>query len=307
MKYCLLLVILTGSFLVCYSKQCRILTLSGGGAHGSFQAGVLKRLDEKGLKWDVITGISVGSLNGILISAYPYQNQTDAINLLKGFWFNITDSQVYTRNWNPVWSGSVYDSTPLNKTLYKIVSDFKVRRDIIVGATRINNGKLDIFNKHSLVGGSNITDILMSSTAIPVYFPPRFFNGNYYMDGGLTTNELIYPAVRHCRDSGMEDIVIDVVRCSRPIRQLTSKEISKDNIFKLTYRTYEIASNALFHHELYANCDPRINFNRVYPMYIYKPEHDFPGGLLDFSHDKMVENFNMGYNTTNPTVTRWCH
>ena len=81
-----------------------------------------------------------------------------------------------------------------------------------------------------------------------------------------------------------------------------------DNIFKLGYRTYEIANNALFHHELYSNCDStKRKFTRSYPMYIYKPDDTFPGGLLDFDHNKMVKTFMMGYNTTNPVKTQWCH
>ena len=222
----------------------------------------------------------------------------------------ITQDDVYTKNWNPIWSRSVYDSSPLNATIYNIIStlDSKIKRDIIVGATNINNGTLDLFNQTSMNSVDSITDILMASTAIPIYFPPRFFNGKYYMDGGLFTNELIYPAVRHCRQQGLNNIEIDVIRCSQPIRELSSKEISNDNIFKLGYRTYEIASNALFNHELYSNCDnTKRKFTRAYPMYVYKPDDIFPGGLLDFNHDKLVKTYIMGYNTTNPIKTQWCH
>lgn len=45
------------------------LVLSGGGAKGAYQAGVVKALAEFGVEVDVVSGASIGSLNGGVISA----------------------------------------------------------------------------------------------------------------------------------------------------------------------------------------------------------------------------------------------
>ena len=44
----------------------KALVLSGGGAKGSYQLGVWKALRELNIKFDIITGTSVGALNGAL-------------------------------------------------------------------------------------------------------------------------------------------------------------------------------------------------------------------------------------------------
>ena len=303
----LFVVLLSTTLFIVKSDQCRILVLSGGGAHGAYQAGVIKRLDEQGHKWDIITGISVGSLNGVFISGFSLKNQSLATELLKSFWFDISDHDVYTKNWNPIWSRSVYDNSPLNLTLHKVLNRINgIERNVLVGSTRVNDGKLIVFNRTDMVLMNDIVDILMASTSIPVYFPPKEFKGSFYMDGGLFTNELIYPAVRTCRKQGLNDIVIDVIRCSTPLRNISSNTIAKDNIFKLAYRTYEIAGNTLFHHELYSACDTK-KLVRIYPMYVYQPHSDFPGGLLNFNHDKVKFAYEMGYNTTKPIKIQWCH
>lgn len=43
------------------------LVLGGGGARGAFEVGVWKALDELDYKPDIITGTSVGALNGALM------------------------------------------------------------------------------------------------------------------------------------------------------------------------------------------------------------------------------------------------
>lgn len=49
------------------------LVLGGGGARGAFQIGVWQALEEKKIQFDVITGTSVGGLNGALIKQGDYQ------------------------------------------------------------------------------------------------------------------------------------------------------------------------------------------------------------------------------------------
>ncbi|MDY3868084.1 MAG: patatin-like phospholipase family protein [Pyramidobacter sp.] len=47
------------------------LVLSGGGARGAYQAGIVQALAEGGISVDVISGASIGGLNGAVLSAAP--------------------------------------------------------------------------------------------------------------------------------------------------------------------------------------------------------------------------------------------
>ncbi len=55
----------------------RALVLSGGGAKGVYEAGVLKACHHTGLTFDVITGSSIGAINAILFAEYLRRRQQD--------------------------------------------------------------------------------------------------------------------------------------------------------------------------------------------------------------------------------------
>src|ERR1700719_277257 len=63
------------------------LILQGGGALGSYQAGVYQALAETNLHPDWVAGISIGALNSALIAGNPPQKR---IERLREFWEAIT-------------------------------------------------------------------------------------------------------------------------------------------------------------------------------------------------------------------------
>ena len=290
------------------TNGCRILSLSGGGAHGAFQAGVLNKLHDTGKRWDIITGISVGSLNGMMLGMFKETYQQQGMDLVKMVWLNITTSNIYRWNWNPLYDQSLLDNTYLNDTVNKISEQYGgvAKRDIIIGAVSLNTGLLRLFNRSDFSSPSRSSDIVMASSSIPLIFPPRYLDGEYYVDGGTFSNELVRPAIQYCREHGYDDvdITIDIIICSPPIDSVTNKEIEKDSIFGLGSRAYDILSNAIFNHELYSECT---NTQTSFPMYIYKPYSPYPGGLLDFNHKDLVRMFNIGYNIKEPVVSKYCY
>ncbi|MCR5705842.1 MAG: patatin-like phospholipase family protein, partial [Acholeplasmatales bacterium] len=50
----------------------RGLVFCGGGAKGSYEAGVWKYLDEKGIKFDIVTGTSIGALNAAMYAQHTF-------------------------------------------------------------------------------------------------------------------------------------------------------------------------------------------------------------------------------------------
>jgi predicted acylesterase/phospholipase RssA len=70
------------------SKIRRGLVLEGGGAKGAWQFGVLKALDEAGIKFDYVAGSSVGALNGALWAA-------GRLDLGDELWNSLSLSKVY--------------------------------------------------------------------------------------------------------------------------------------------------------------------------------------------------------------------
>ncbi|HEY3597483.1 MAG TPA: patatin-like phospholipase family protein [Paraburkholderia sp.] len=62
------------------------LVLQGGGALGSYQAGVYEGLAEAGVQPHKIAGVSIGALNTAIIAGNPPEKRVDA---LRGFWNSI--------------------------------------------------------------------------------------------------------------------------------------------------------------------------------------------------------------------------
>src|SRR6185437_17090613 len=67
--------------------ECIALLLQGGGALGSYQAGVYAALAEAELQPDWVAGISIGAINGALIAGNAPEARVDK---LRAFWERVT-------------------------------------------------------------------------------------------------------------------------------------------------------------------------------------------------------------------------
>ena len=74
------------------------LLLQGGGALGSYQAGVYERLHQAGIEINSIAGISIGALNTCIIAGNKPKNRVAA---LRGFWDTITRRNYTSGSINP--------------------------------------------------------------------------------------------------------------------------------------------------------------------------------------------------------------
>ena len=69
--------------------ECIALLLQGGGALGSYQAGVYQALAEANLHPDWVAGISIGAINSALIAGNPPERRVEK---LREFWEAVSDS-----------------------------------------------------------------------------------------------------------------------------------------------------------------------------------------------------------------------
>jgi predicted acylesterase/phospholipase RssA len=67
-------------------EVCRALSLSGGGSKGAYEVGVLhqlaRQLNGTDAQYDVISGISVGSLNAGALSLFKKGDELNQTNFL---------------------------------------------------------------------------------------------------------------------------------------------------------------------------------------------------------------------------------
>jgi len=76
-----------------------VLVLEAGGDRGSYQAGALRELvdllpaDE--VAYDVVTGISVGSINGLVFSSFEKGKEKEAVDFLDSVWNEVQRKDIW--------------------------------------------------------------------------------------------------------------------------------------------------------------------------------------------------------------------
>lgn len=152
------------------------LALSGGGAKGFAHLGVFKLLEESGLKPDIISGTSAGSLMGVLFadgySADEIKNMFIGREFSEFAQLQIPKSGLFN-----------YDRFQefLKRHLRsKRIEDLPIQTVIV--ATDLDRGCSHEFRSGPIV------EAVTASCCMPIVFSPVLINGVHYVDGGLFRN-----------------------------------------------------------------------------------------------------------------------
>jgi NTE family protein len=197
------------------------LVLQGGGALGSYQAGVYEALAASEYLPDWVAGISVGAINAAIIAGNAPEHRVQS---LRSFWEAITAPTIL---WPPAPAGlpaewqhranalsalmfgqrgfftprppqdwfssdkcvSYYETSVLKRTLERLVdfdriNDTKDMR-LSVGAVNVRTGHFAYFDSEEI---TIRPEHIMASGALPPGFPPVEIDGEQYWDGGLLSN-----------------------------------------------------------------------------------------------------------------------
>lgn len=162
------------------------LTLSGGGMRGIAHIGILKALEEFGLKPEILSGTSMGAIIGAF---YAYGYTPDQI-------FEIASSGNYfdRRNWRFGTTG-IFKSQMLMDLFKKHIpnnSFEKLKLPLYICATEMSNGRIEYFHEGELHSR------LLASASIPYVFPPVRIDEKVYTDGGVMNNLPIEPIRNKC-------------------------------------------------------------------------------------------------------------
>ena len=200
------------------------LVLSGGGAKGLAHIGVLKVIEEAGIRIDYIGGSSMGAIIGGLYASGYTTRQLDSI-------FKITDFGALIQDNLPRQARSFYERKEAERYVLKLpFDDFQVNlpsglskgQNIYnlyaqllshVEETDFSELPIPFFciatnvetGEQVLIEEGDLATSLSASGAIPTLFSPVFIDGIMLTDGGVINN---FP-VEEVRAKGM-DIIIGV-------------------------------------------------------------------------------------------------
>ena len=204
------------------------IVLGGGGTKGAYQAGAIKALRELGKSWDIVTGVSIGALNGALLVQEDYDElyslwenveSNDIVNGTVDLNFDIEDviskPNQYLSFFKKYIDSKGADVEPLKKLMEKYYDkDVFLNSSIDFGCitTSFPGFKPVFVNKEMMY--NNGVDYLMSTAACFPLFPKYKIGDNDYIDGGYYDNLPIDLAYK----LGAEEIIaLDLFR--KPVHE----------------------------------------------------------------------------------------
>ena len=169
-------------------------------------------------------------------------------------------------------------------------------RPVLISATSLVKGQSEIFSEID-IKNYGFVDIIMSSTAIPIYFPPHEFKNDLYVDGGVSSNILMYEGVNYClKNFPNEHITVDVIVCGKKLEK-DPDIINKNNIIDVSTRLINIIFQQVEYYEILNNIqilNPNINVT------IYEEKNPIGISISDFNNSEYL--WNQGYNFTNVNI-----
>ncbi len=172
------------------------VVLSGGGAKGSYQLGVWKALRELHIKYDIVTGTSIGALNGVLMCENSYfkakriwrklnleylfnelPKSNKEIDILKLFGGNfIKNGGMDIKKIESILEDNVNKRKFYNSKIdYGLITyNFTTKKPLILSKEKIPSDKL--------------IDYLMASATCYPAFKMKEIDGDKYIDGGYYDN-----------------------------------------------------------------------------------------------------------------------
>lgn len=178
-----------------------LLALSGGGAKGAFGAGVLCGWTESGTRPDfkVVSGVSTGALQATFAFLGP-----DYDDELREVYTNFGTADIYRKRslLTALMSDATNDTWPLKEmidsyiteeTIAKVALRHSEGRRLFVGTTNLDTSEFIIWDLGKIAASGrpdaleHYRRILLASSAIPVLFPPVYFDVEA---GGETYSEM---------------------------------------------------------------------------------------------------------------------
>lgn len=233
------------------------IALGGGGARGFAHLGILKALEEKGIKPDIISGVSAGAIAGAFIASGKSPDET--YEIIKKY--NFTGISELNIPKTGLLSLSKMKENIKKKLEVGNLEDLSI--PLIICVTNMLDGKPEYMTEGPLA------DIVQASASIPVLFSPVELNGKLYSDGGIFDNVPVRPLRSICK----KVIAISI----SPIQKIGEL----NNLVQVAARMFQLAVNP-DHKELKKHCD----------LFIEPPSLcDYE--IMDTKHAKEI--FDIGY------------
>jgi len=259
------------------------LVLQGGGALGSFQAGVVESLFARGIAPNWVAGISIGAVNAAIIAG---NEPDDVVPKMRSFWelvsgglpnFMLPQNDViqefahlsaaaavamfgvpgfFRPNGMPApfavngsrEATSFYDTGPLKETLDRLIDWDRVNHGPVrlsVGAVDIETGNFDYFcTGNPRWKGRIDARHIMASGALPPGLPAVEIDGRHYWDGGIVSNTPLAHVIDH-QEGDMLVFQCDLFPAEGPLPRTMTDVLARQKDIQFSSRTRMVTDQYL--------------------------------------------------------------
>ena len=263
------------------------LVLQGGGVRGAYTSGVLDLLMENNIEFDIVLGVSAGSLNGQnYVSRQLYRNKWCCTVLMQNKKF-FSKKNIFKYkslfNFDYYFKEGEKDFPFDEKTFYENKTRY------IACATNLNNGEPIYFEKgvcKDMIRG------IVASSSLPLVSAPVFVEGTPCLDGGVA----VVAPYRKAKELGYDKIVVVLTR-NKGYRKTETKK-KHIRLAKFLYRKYkkflEVFANQ---HNIYNDIISEIETaSDNKEIFLFQPKDPINLKNTDLSVDNMNDLYDKGYN-----------
>lgn len=214
----------------------RALVLSGGAFRGAVQLPVIEHLASQH-KYDFVYGVSVGSLNGVMLAQ-------GKLGKLRDMWENVDGLKDFLRMrwWWPF--GGLYSMQPLRSKIEKLVKLDHLQIPFAAGVVSLTDGGYYHVDSRYLKSDKDLWDGIHASSSISgiMVNPKILINGGVHVgaDGGFRNIIPVPPPGEFAH--------IDVVTCT-PLDRIHN-EIRLTNGIGTAMRGIEIMEDEIFQRDI---------------------------------------------------------
>ncbi|MDO4852043.1 MAG: patatin-like phospholipase family protein [Clostridia bacterium] len=201
------------------------IALEGGGAKGGYEIGVWKALNEVGIRYEAVSGTSVGALNGAMMAMRDYDKAVEAWNGIRMSSI-VSVSEAEESELKKMFSGAMplgdlpeylprlldlvksggLDIAPMRAWMRAVIEPEKIRKsDVNLYVTTVSLGErkgLEI-KVNDLETDEQIYDMLLASAYHPAFKNEPLSDGKQYLDGGAFDSFPLHALV----ENGYKDLI----------------------------------------------------------------------------------------------------
>ncbi len=303
----LLCVAISAILSMSYAQQdgmCRGVALQGGGDRGSYEAGVLwgfvkNAQNPVDFQYDVLSGVSAGSINAVGMMIYPIGQEDNMVEFLNSSWRVCTQRDVFS-NWPGGYlqglflEPSLVDNDPELTYLQSQIYAPPNQRGAVLVTTDVNTASKVSFTESDWNSDEDFAaHVALFSSAIPFLFKYRVYESFTFIDGGWSEGVDIEDVVLQCRNKVANDnqIIVDVIYCANST--IADVDASKYNGYQMYTRGNDISQwrKATFGYTFTKQSYPDVNWR-----YFIIPSQKLPNQAipLDFKAENLDFMINLG-------------